>query len=139
MKFKESRPFATSEAIAHGWITMHPSGALPVAHASRGGPVCVTARLTGAHEMARYPGDLSGRCTRHGRRPSERSEALLFGKDRSPVSSQKFGDRTATCRYVQLCTFNDGIWGIAAAKAVDLECRSLGPFSEYFFNDLQAG
>jgi hypothetical protein len=60
MKFKESRPFATSEAIAHGWITMHPSGALPVAHASRGGSVCVIARLTGAHEMARYPGDLSG-------------------------------------------------------------------------------
>jgi hypothetical protein len=27
MKFKESRPFATSEAIAHGWITLHPSGA----------------------------------------------------------------------------------------------------------------
>jgi hypothetical protein len=22
MKFKESRPFATSEAIAHGWITI---------------------------------------------------------------------------------------------------------------------
>jgi hypothetical protein len=86
--------------------------------------------------MARYPGDLSGwMCTVAGPRSDPRPYFLARTVPPFRPKNSATGQPLAV---VQLC-FNDGIWGIAAAKAVDLERRSLGPFSEYFFNDLQAG